>query len=109
MIYLVTANRELFNNDEYKIIGVDESLSLLSSQKILQADSETGGRDPHICKLLCFQLGSIDKSWQVVIDCSTIDIKLYKDRMCEKCRIVYNSLSIVHNFCFLKSEGTFFE
>ena len=44
MIYLVTANRELFDNEEYKIIGVDESLSLLSPQKILQADSETSGR-----------------------------------------------------------------
>ena len=44
MIYLVTASKELFNNDEYKIIGIDESLSLLSSQKILQADSETSGR-----------------------------------------------------------------
>ena len=44
MIYLITANRELFENEEYKIIGVDESLSLLSSQKILQADSETSGR-----------------------------------------------------------------
>ena len=44
MIYLVTKNQELFENSDYKIIGVDESLSLLSSQKILQADSETSGR-----------------------------------------------------------------
>ena len=78
MTYLITKSQELFDNDVYKIIGVDESLSLLSSQKILQADSETTGKDPHICDLLCFQLGSIDKSWQIVIDCTTINIKLYK-------------------------------
>lgn len=101
MIYLVTANRELFNNDEYKIIGVDESLSLLSSQKILQADSETGGKDAHICKLLCFQLGSIDKSWQIVIDCSTIDIKLYKDILESKYLIFQNGkfdLQFLYNY-----------
>ena len=81
MIYLVTRSQELFTNDAYKIIGVDESLSLLSKCSILQADSETTGKDPHICKLLCFQLGSIDKSWQIIIDCLTIDIKLYKIEM----------------------------
>ena len=77
MIYLVPLDQELFEYNEYKVIGVNESLSLLSTQNMLQADSETSGRDPHICKLLCFQLGSIDKSWQIVIDCSTIDIRLY--------------------------------
>lgn len=101
MIYLVTANRELFDNEEYKIIGVDESLSLLSPQKILQADSETGGKDPHICKLLCFQLGSIDKSWQIVIDCSTIDIRLYKDILESKYLILQNGkfdLQFLYNY-----------
>ena len=90
MIYLVTKNQELFDNDIYKIIGVDESLSLLSSQKILQADSETTGKDPHICDLLCFQLGSIDKSWQIVIDCTTINIELYKDILESKYLIFQN-------------------
>lgn len=79
MIYLVTLNQDLFECDEYKIIGVDESLSLLSKYKILQADSETSGKDPHICTLLLFQLGSPNKELQVVIDCTTIDIRRYKD------------------------------
>lgn len=90
MICLVTKNQELFDNNIYKIIGIDESLSLLSSQKILQADSETTGKDPHICDLLCFQLGSIDKSWQIVIDCTTINIKLYKDILESKYLIFQN-------------------
>ena len=79
MIYLVTNNKELFENDEYKIIGVDESLSLLSKYNVFQADSETDGRDAHINKLLLFQLGSIDKTFQIVIDCTSIDIRNYKD------------------------------
>lgn len=90
MIYLVTASRELFENDNYKIIEVDESLSLLSKYNILQADSETSGRDPHISKLLLFQLGSPDKKVQVVIDCTTINIILYKDLLESKYIIFQN-------------------
>lgn len=101
MIYLVTLNQELFEHEEYKVIGINESLSLLSTQNMLQADSETSGRDPHICKLLCFQLGSIDKSWQIVIDCTTIDIKLYKDILESKYLIFQNGkfdLQFLYNY-----------
>ncbi len=76
MIYLVTGNNELFESDEYKIIGVDESLSLLNSLRIVGLDTETSGLDCHTGKLLSVQLGCFD--FQVVIDCSTIDILLYK-------------------------------
>lgn len=101
MIYLVTLNQELFEHDEYKVIGINESLSLLSTQNMLQADSETSGRDPHICKLLCFQLGNINKSWQIVIDCTTIDIRLYKDILESKYLIFQNGkfdLQFLYNY-----------
>ena len=104
MIYLVTLDQELFEYNEYKVIGVNESLSLLSTQNMLQADSETSGRDPHICKLLCFQLGSIDKSWQIVIDCSTIDIRLYKDVLESKYLIYQNGkfdLQFLYNYSII--------
>lgn len=77
MIYLVTNNQELFESEDYKIIGVDESLSLLSSLDIVGLDTETSGLSCHKDKLLSLQLGCYD--FQVVIDCSTIDVKLYKD------------------------------
>ena len=101
MIYVVTANISLFNSEDFKEIGIDESLSLLSSQKILQADSETGGRDSHICNLLCVQLGNIDKSWQIIIDCTTIDIRLYKDILESKYLIYQNGkfdLQFLYNY-----------
>ena len=104
MIYLVTKNQELFENDIYKVIGVDESLSLLNKENILQADSETSGKDPHICKLLCFQLGSIDKKWQIVIDCVTIDIKLYKNILESKYLILQNAkfdLQFLYNYSII--------
>ena len=56
MIYLVTRNNELFESDEYKIIGVDESLSLLNSLRIVGLDTETSGLDCHTGKLLSVQL-----------------------------------------------------
>lgn len=77
MIYLVTAQTELFDNPVYKIISVKESLKLLDPLKIVGLDTETLGLNPHTGKLLCVQLGNRD--FQVVIDCTTIDIRLYKE------------------------------
>lgn len=77
MIYLVTKTRELFNNQSYKIIGVEESLRLLNPLKIVGVDTETSGLSCHKNKLLSLQLGCFD--FQVVVDCSTIDVTLYKD------------------------------
>jgi DNA polymerase I-like protein with 3'-5' exonuclease and polymerase domains len=89
MIYFVT-NQTALATDSYKIISVEESLQLLKGCKVLQADSETTGLDPHINKLLCFQLGNKEKDFQIVIDCTCIDIALYKD-------ILENTSLIFHN------------
>lgn len=75
-IYLVTLQRQLFDNETYKIIGVEESQGLLEPLKIVGVDTETEGFSPFLKKLLMLQLGNRD--FQVVIDCTTIDIKLYK-------------------------------
>lgn len=79
MTYLVTTQQELFDNPVYEIIGVDESLSLLSSCKLLQYDSETTGIDCHLDRLLCMQFGNDDKDIRVVVDCSTVSPLVYKD------------------------------
>lgn len=81
MIYLVSKQQELFENPNYKVISAKESLSLIKDWEIIQADSETSGIDAHIDKLLCFQLGSKKHDTQIVIDCSTIDICLYKYKL----------------------------
>lgn len=77
MIYLVTAQKQLFSNDVYKIISVEESLKLLDTLTIVGLDTETEGFSPFLKKLLMLQLGNRD--FQVVIDCTTIDVKLYKE------------------------------
>lgn len=77
MIYLVTNQLSLFDNDTYKIISVEESLRLLDSLTIVGLDTETSGLDPHTNGLITIQLGCFD--FQVVVDCKTIDITLYKE------------------------------
>lgn len=79
MIYLVTNQQELFKSDAYKVISIEESLTMLNSVEILQYDSETTGRDAHICNILCIQFGNDSKDFQIVIDCTTVDIMLYKN------------------------------
>lgn len=79
MIYLVTLEQKLFENPEYKTISVEESLQLMNGCKVLQYDSETTGRDARICNILCVQFGNKERDFQIVVDCTTIDITIYKD------------------------------
>ena len=92
MIYLVTLNKELFDNDTYKIISVEESLKLLEPLKVVGLDSETSSLRVHEGKLLSLQLGCLE--FQVVIDCLTIDILLYKEYL------ESNRLFVGHNLKF---------
>lgn len=93
MIYVVTKNTELHGSNLYEIITVEKSLTILFGNSVWQYDSETEGRDPHLCKLLTMQFGSIKDDIQIVVDCTTIDPKLYKD-------VLERSLLIGHNLKF---------
>lgn len=77
MIYLVTNQGQLFENEVYKIISVEESLRLLDTLSIVGLDTETTGLDPYTKELKLLQLGCFD--FQVVIDCTTVNILLYKE------------------------------
>lgn len=56
----------------------------------VQFDSETSGRNPHICKLLCVQFGNDAADMQIVVDTTTIDIRLYKEILETKLLITVN-------------------
>ena len=79
MIYLVTGQQELFENDFYRPMSVEASLKELSSWKMIQFDTEGTGLDCHIARMLTMQFGKTDKSIQIVVDLTTIDPLLYKD------------------------------
>lgn len=76
MTYFVSENTLMFNEDIQQI-SVEESLRLLEPLNIVGLDTETDSLDCWTGNLLSLQLGCYD--FQVVIDCSTIDILSYKD------------------------------
>lgn len=78
MVYLVTTQEELFKNELYTIISADKALEIVQSWDVIQVDSETTGRDPHLCDFLCFQFGNKATNTQIVVDCITIDIRYFK-------------------------------
>jgi len=90
MIYLVTKQLQLFDASEYKCISIEESLNIMSSWKIIQCDTETSGRDPHICKLLSVQFGNDAADTQIVVDTTSVGILHYKDILEHKLLIFQN-------------------
>lgn len=101
MVYLVTGQPDLFENPNYKLMSVEESLQLLSSCKILQYDSETTGVDARICDLLCVQFGNKEKDFQIVVDTTTVSILLYKSILEDKYIIGQNlkfDLQFLYNY-----------
>ena len=93
MIYLVTGNRQLFKSEFYEIISAEKSLEILKTWDLVQFDTETSGRDPHVCKILCVQFGNRAAGIQIVVDTLTINILLYKE-------ILETKLLIGHNLKF---------
>ena len=93
MIYLVTGNQQLFGSEFYEIISISKSLEIIENWDVVQFDTETSGRDPHICKILCAQFGNAKAGIQIVVDTSTVNILLYK-------KILETKLIIGHNLKF---------
>lgn len=79
MIYLVTKQQSLWTSDRYKVISAEEALELLVPLSVVELDTETMGLDPYTKELLTVQLGCAE--FQVVIDCTSVDIHLFKEYM----------------------------
>lgn len=91
MIYLVSKQTQLFESTAYSSMSVEESLGTISKWGCIQYDSETSGRDPHLSNLLCAQFGNKAADTQIVVDCTTIDIRLYK-HILEKGKLIGHNL-----------------
>ena len=101
MIYLVSGQQQLFDSSEYHMLSVHESLNLLNQCEVLQYDSETSGRNPHLCSLLCVQFGNDALDIRIVVDCTTVSILLYKDILESKFIIGHNlkfDLQFLYNY-----------
>lgn len=76
MVYLVTKQKSLWESTRYKVIDPEEALRILEPLAVVELDTETMGLDPYTKELLTVQLGCAD--FQVVIDCTSVDIQLFK-------------------------------
>lgn len=76
MRYLITNQKSLFSNDNYEVITPNQALNLLTDN-LYGLDSETMGFDPYTKKLFTVQIGNFDT--QFCIDCTTVDIRVFKD------------------------------
>lgn len=101
MIYLVTKQQELFSFSDINIVSIEESLAMINSWSMIQFDTETSGREPHICTLLLAQFGDITGNTQIVVDCMTISITEYKKVLESKLIIGQNlkfDLQFLYNY-----------
>lgn len=104
MIYLVTVNQELFECSEYEIISVEKSIEMMSTWNMVQFDTETSGKDSHICNLLCMQFGNPEGDVQIVADCTCVNPVLYKDILESKYIIGQNlkfDLQFLYNYSII--------
>lgn len=96
MIYLVSDKIDI-QADDIRKMSVEDSLALISSWPVVQFDTETTGLDCHLCDLVSLQFGYKDfktnEQISVVVDCRSIDPKLYKE-------VVEASYLIGHNLKF---------
>lgn len=91
MIYFVSNNPDKPIDSRYAFLSVEESLNLFNDVKVIQVDTETSGLNPHIMELMTLQLGSDVIDTQVVIDCTTVKVELYKSLLESKMLVLHNA------------------
>ena len=98
-IYLVTKQQQLFESDLYKVITELDALEMMKDWNLVQFDSETNGIDAHLCDFLCVQFGNDKADARIVVDTSTIDIRLFK-QVLESKRVIGHNLKFDLQFLY---------
>jgi DNA polymerase I-like protein with 3'-5' exonuclease and polymerase domains len=93
MIYLVSKQTQLFDSKLYQYLSEEESVKMVKSFDVIQLDTETLGRDPHLVPILTLQMGNDAKDARIVVDATTVDITIYKE-------VLESKLCIGHNLKF---------
>ena len=93
MIYLVSKQKQLFESNLYQYLSEEESVKMVESFDVIQLDTETLGRDPHLVPILTLQMGNDAKDARIVVDATTVDITIYKE-------VLESKLCVGHNLKF---------
>lgn len=99
MLFLVTKQQELFESEVYKVIDELKALEMMKDWNLVQFDSETNGRDAHLCDFLCVQFGNDKTDTRIVVDTTTIDVKLFKEIL-ETKRVIGHNLKFDLQFLY---------
>lgn len=99
MVYFVSNQQQLFESEDYAALSAHESLQLVQDWNIIQVDTETSGRDPHLCSLLCIQFGNDKADTRIVVDCTTVNVCIYKDLL-ESRRLILQNAKFDLQFLF---------
>ena len=99
MLYLVTKQQELFESEVYKVIDEQSALEMMENWNLVQFDTETDGRNARINNLLCAQFGNDRADTRIVVDCTTVDIRLFKNVL-ETKRIIGHNLKFDLQFLY---------
>lgn len=98
-IFLVTKQQQLFESDLYKVITELDALEMMKDWNLVQFDSETNGIDAHLCDFLCVQFGNDKADARIVVDTSTIDVRLFK-QVLESKRVIGHNLKFDLQFLY---------
>jgi len=101
MIYFVTLQKQLFPDVDFECISPEQSFQMMEDWNVIQVDTETSGRDAHLCKLLCIQFGNDKADARIVVDCTTVDVCLYKELLEDRRLILQNGkfdLQFLYNY-----------
>lgn len=101
MIYFVTLQKQLFPDVDYDCISPEYSLWLMKDWNNIQVDTETSGRDAHLCNLLCIQFGNDKANTRIVVDTTTINVCLYKELL-ENHRLILQNGKFDLQFLYCK-------
>lgn len=99
MIYFVTRQKQLFPDVDYDCISPELAVHKMQSWNLIQCDTETTGRDPHLCRLLCIQFGNDKADERIVVDCTTVDVRIFKELL-ESRRIIFQNGKFDIQFLF---------
>lgn len=89
MVYFISNQKRLDLSDKIKQIEITECIKELTKLDSIALDTETRGFDSHTCALLSMQLG--DRHNQYVIDCTTVDISVFREILESKLILMHNA------------------
>lgn len=102
MVFLVSTQQQLFESALYTTISAKEAVAIIKEWKAVQFDTEADSLDQHIGHLLTMQFGSPNKEIQIVVDCTTINPKDFKEVLEGKLLIGHN---LKYDFQWLYNYG----